>query len=452
MKRLIGAPIWKSPIAPSATKIQTRLKPGICSIPVASARHSSTLPGAKNEGPLKGVQILDLSRVLAAPLCTQILADYGAEVIKVEDVGRGDDTRYFKVSGEQSAWKDDSGPMSNYFAAVNRNKRSICLNLKDPKGRDIFLELAKKADVVVDNFRPGALDRLGLGYDVLSKINPRIIHASVSGYGAVGPYSTRAGYDMIAGSEAGLLHLTGERGGPPVRPGLGVTDMCTGLFTHGAIVAALYAREINGRGQRIHASLYESQVALLTSVALAWLNLGQETERWGTQHPSVVPYDAFKTKDLYFVCGATNDRQFKILCALLGLADLPDDPRFVTNADRVKNRDALYPLLNRAFATKSTDEWIRSFEGSGMPYAPINTMERVFDHPQTEATGMVHEVPLDAAKSGFLKLLGPAVKFSQTPASIRTVPPRLGEHTDDVLRELGLPETEIESLHASKVV
>ncbi|OAL34949.1 hypothetical protein AYO20_05664 [Fonsecaea nubica] len=416
------------------------------------ARFLNTLSETKNEGPLKGVRILDLSRVLAAPLCTQILADYGAEVIKVEDVGKGDDTRYWKVSGEQSAWKDDSGPVSNYFAAVNRNKRSICLNLKDPRGRDIFLRLAKKADVVVDNFRPGALDRLGLGYDVLSAINPRIIHASVSGYGSVGPFSKRAGYDMIAGAEAGLLHLTGERGGPPVRPGLGLTDMCTGLFTHGAILAALYAREITGKGQMVKASLYETQVALLTNVALAWLNLGQEAERWGTQHPSVVPYDAFKTKDLYFVCGATNDSQFRILCKQLGLADLADDPRFTTNADRVKNRDDLYPVLNRAFETKSTDEWIELFEGSGLPYAPINTMERVFDHPQTKATEMVHQLPFDAAKSGQLKLLGPAVKFSGTPASIRTAPPLLGEHTDDILRELELSQAEIDDLHASKVV
>ncbi|EXJ87208.1 hypothetical protein A1O3_04167 [Capronia epimyces CBS 606.96] len=449
MKRQLGRPLLQWPWSPRTgllnhrdTNINANHYP----------RTLKTLSNTKNEGPLKGIKILDLSRVLAAPLCTQILADYGAEVIKVEDVGKGDDTRYWKVSGEQSAWKDEAGPISNYFAAVNRNKRSICLNLKSEKGRAIFLSLAEKADVVVDNFRPGALERLGLGYDVLSKVNPRIIHASVSGYGEVGPYAKRAGYDMIAGAEAGLLHLTGERGGPPVRPGLGLTDMCTGLFSHGAIMAALYAREQTGRGQRINASLYETQVALLTNVALAWLNLGKETERWGTQHPSVVPYDAFKTKDLYFVCGATNDRQFAILCKQLGLDELPSDARFLTNADRVQNRDALYPYLNEVFQTKSTDEWIDLFEGSGLPYAPINTMERVFDHPQTEATDMVYNVEFDAAKSGQLKLLGPAVKFSDTPASIRSVPPRLGEHTDQVLRELGIPDSEIKALHESKVV
>ena len=226
------------------------------------------------------------------------------------------------------------------------------------------------------------------------------------GYGPSGPFAKRAGYDMIAGAEAGLLHLTGERGGRPVRPGLGLTDMCTGLYTHGAIMAALYARERTGRGQRIDASLFETQIALLTNVAMSWLNLGQEAERWGTQHPSVVPYDAFKTKDLYFVCGATNDKQFAVLCNLLGLESLTHDQRFTTNADRVRNRDALFPILNESFAAKTTDEWIEAFEGSGMPYAPINTMEKVFSHPQTEARDMVETVECDAAKSGTLKLLG----------------------------------------------
>jgi succinate--hydroxymethylglutarate CoA-transferase len=207
----------------------------------------------------------------------------------------------------------------------------------------------------------------------------------MSGYGPSGPFAKRAGYDMIAGAEAGLLHLTGERGGPPVRPGLGLTDMCTGLYMHGAIVAALYARERTGRGQKIDASLFETQISLLTNVAMSWLNLGQEAERWGTQHPSVVPYDAFKTKDLYFVCGATNDKQFAILCKQLGLESLAQDGRFKTNADRVRNRDELFPILNELFAAKTTDEWIEAFEGSGMPYAPINTMEKVFSHPQTKA-------------------------------------------------------------------
>lgn len=358
------------------------------------------------QGPLTGVKILDLSRVLAAPFCTQILADYGAEVIKVEDVGKGDDTRHWRTSGEEQAWKPGAGPMSNYFAAVNRNKRSICLDLKSDDGKAALLALAKDADVLVENMRPGVTSRLGIDYDTVCAINPQIIYASVSGYGPSGPYAQRAGYDMIAGAEAGLLHLTGQRNGPPIRPGLGLTDMCTGLFSHGAIIAALYARRTTGRGQKIDASLFESQIALLTNVAASWLNMGQEAERWGTQHPSVVPYDAFKSKDLFFVCGATNEKQFKILCDLLGLPSLKEDPKFATNAARVKHRDELFPLLNAAFAQKTTDEWVKAFEGSGMPYAPINTMEKVFSHPQTHARDMVMQIEHESTTSGTLSILG----------------------------------------------
>ncbi|KAK4621814.1 Succinate--hydroxymethylglutarate CoA-transferase [Fulvia fulva] len=400
----------------------------------------------QERGALAGVKILDLSRVLAAPYCTQILADYGADVIKIEDPERGDDTRYWQVSGESSAWNDDAGPISNYFSAVNRNKRSLTLNLKNTKARDIFLRLVEQADVVVENLRPGALDRLNLGYDVLSETNPGIILASTSGYGSSGPYAQRAGYDMIAGAEAGLLHLTGERGGKPVRPGLGLTDMCTGLYMHGAITAALYARTRTGVGQKIDGSLFETQVALLTNVGLSWLNLGIEAERWGTQHPSVVPYDAFQTKDLYFVCGATNDKQFAKLVETLGRLELSTDERFNTNPHRVSNREALFSILNELFRAKTTAEWEQQFEGSGLPYAPINTMERVFEHPQIVARQMVEELPFDAAATGAIKVIGPAIKFSKTPASIRTRPPLHGEHTTEILDELGIDEAAVAAL------
>ena len=370
-------------------------------------RRSSSSAAEESNGALKGVKVLDLSRVLAAPLCTQILADYGADVIKVEDIGKGDDTRHFKSRKEKGAfWKEDIGPMSNYFAAINRNKRSICLDLKHEKGRDVLFRLVKDSDVVVDNFRPGTMEKLGIGYDVLKKVNPRIIHASISGYGAAGPSAKRAGYDMIVGAEGGILHLTGERNGPPVRPGLGLTDMSTGLFMHGAIVSALFARERTGKGQKIDTSLFESQIALLINVGMSWLNLEEEAERWGTQHPSVVPYDAFKTKDLYFVCGATTDKQFDTFCKLLGCEELVSDARFKTNTDRVQNREIIFPILNDIFKTKTTDEWFAVFDGSPMPYAPINTMERVFAHPQTKAREMIKKVPWDAALEGSINLIG----------------------------------------------
>lgn len=211
---------------------------------------------------------------------------------------------------------------------------------------------------------------------------------------------------MIVGAEAGLLHLTGERGGTPVRPGLGLTDMSTGLFMHGAVVAALYHRQQTGEGQKLDGSLFETQIALLTNVAHSWLNLGKEAERWGAQHPQVVPYDAFKTKDLYFVCGAMNDKQFQKLCEILKRPELKGDDRFRTNPDRVTNRDVLSKILNELFAAKTTDEWVIEFDGSGMPYGSINTMERVFDHPQTKARAMVQELPLESTESGTIKLLG----------------------------------------------
>ena len=236
----------------------------------------------QNGGALAGIKILDLSRVLAAPLCSQILADYGAEVLKVEDVGKGDDTRHFRAKGEKKAWKPDIGPMSNYYASINRNKKSMCLDLKQERGRAILLQLAKQSDVLIENYRHGTMEKLNIGWDVLKEINPRLIHATVTGYGPSGPNAKKAGYDMIVGADAGLLHLTGERNGPPVRPGLGVTDMSTGLFLHGAIVSALYVRERTGRGQKIDTSLFESQIALLINVGMTWLNLRQGTERWGT--------------------------------------------------------------------------------------------------------------------------------------------------------------------------
>lgn len=418
-------------------------------------RYLRTSPPASQDNEnsaLAGVKILDLSRVLAAPLCTQILADYGGDVIKVEDVSRGDDTRYFKDRGEEAAWKPGTGPMSNYFAAINRNKRAITLNLKHERGKEIFMQLVKETDVLVENYRPGTMEKLGIGFDALIKANPMLIHASISGYGPTGPMAKRAGYDMITGAEAGLLHLTGERNGPPVRPGLGLVDMSTGLFAHGAILAALFARQRTGRGQKIDASLFETQVALLSNVAHSWLNLGIEAERWGTQHPTVVPYDAFKTKDLYIVTGATNDKQFAILMEALGRPELATDDRFKTNSDRVRNREELFPLINELFLQKTTAECLELFEGSGMPYAPINTMERVFEHPQTKARDMVHVIDFEAATKGTLKLLGPPVKFSDTKATIRARPPLHSEHTEEVLGELGISKEEIDKMKENGTV
>ncbi|CAK7207954.1 hypothetical protein SEUCBS139899_010769 [Sporothrix eucalyptigena] len=356
------------------------------------------------------------------------------------------------MPGEDTIWKEDIGPMSTYFTAINRNKRSVTLNLKDKRGKNVLRRLVKTADVLIENFKPGTMDRLGLGYDHLKEVNPRLIYASISGYGTTGPFASRGGYDPIASAEAGLMHITGERGGAPVRPGLGLIDMATGLYIHGAISAAVYARTVTGRGQRIDASLFETQLSLLINVGLTWLNLGIEAERWGSQHPSIVPYDAFPTKDLYLVCGATNDAQFSTLCKLLGLDDLVTDERFTTNPKRVANRDILTPIFNDVFRSKTTDEWIEVFTGAGLAFAPINNMERAFGHPQTEARGMVADIAFEPKRSGTHRLIAPAVKFSETVATIRSQPPRLGQHTDEVLGEHGYKAEEIQSLRTNGVV
>jgi succinate--hydroxymethylglutarate CoA-transferase len=290
----------------------------------------------------------------------------------------------------------------------------------------------------VDNFIPGKMDSMGIGYERLRQINPSIIHASVSGsclgrsfkvgnpetdfrigYGRRGPYAHRAGYDAIAAAEAGMLDITGERDGPPTRPGLGLTDMSTGLYLHGAIIAALYSRKDTGQGQKIDASLFESQVSLLSNVAMSWLNVGERAARWGTEHPSIVPYQAFETKNGYLVLGATNNRQFRVLCQLVGESKLTTDPRFVDNSSRVQNRLELKKIFERILRKKTTQGWLDVLEGSGMPYGPINTIEQVFSHPQTAAGDMVQSLPHEAAISGKIKVLGLFYFLAHSTAYIR---------------------------------
>ena len=420
-------------------------------------RSYSTAPISTEEtsGLLSGVRILDFTRVLAGPFCTQILADYGADVIKVEQPITGDGTRAWKGSGEAASWKPDLGPMSYFFASLNRNKRSITLDLKNAAAKKAVERLVEKGDVdvVIENFVPGTADRLGIGYEQLSKLNPRLIYASLSGYGSTGPYAKRAGYDAIAAAEAGFMQVTGHPGAPPIRAGLGMLDMSTGLYTHGAIMGALYNREKTGRGQFISSSLFETQISMLISVGVNWLNRGIEGQRHGAAHPSAVPYNAWRCKnDIWMVVAANSEQQYQILCKRIGRPELIEDERFKTNALRVDHRSEMEEILTEVFLTKSSDKWLEVFDGSGLAHGPVNTIERAFGHPQVQPRDMILPLEWSALASGEWKAVGPAVKFSESTTSVRRMPPTLGEHTEEVLQSGGYSFEEIEKMRREGVI
>ncbi|KIY02663.1 uncharacterized protein Z520_01128 [Fonsecaea multimorphosa CBS 102226] len=424
-----------------------------------------------NRLPLSGLKILDLTRVLAGPFCTQILADYGASVLKVEQPGMGDETRQWRTHNESQKWKDQHKLMSLYFAAVNRNKKSVTVNFKDPKGREIVERLAREweggVDVVVHNFLPGKIEGMGLGYEQLKRAmgeakGEKLIYAAVSGYGPTGPSAQRAGYDAIALAEAGLLHITGEGSGPPSKPGVAMADLCTGLYTHGAILAALHQRDVTGKGCLIEGSLFESSLSLLINVGLASLNLdvdkGPEKrrrgKRLGLEHPSLVPYGGFETKDKKMMyVAANNNRQWKGFCGRMGITGLGEDERFSTNDGRVEHREEINRILQDKFRGKTKDEWMAAFEGSGLPYGAINDVVEALEHPQAKARNMVVDVEnFEAARDGVLRLIGPAVKFEGAQMNVRLKPPLLGEHTEQVLGGLGYNSAEVAELRKSGVV
>jgi formyl-CoA transferase len=393
--------------------------------------------------PLSDLLVIDLSRVLAGPYCTMMLADLGARVVKVEQPGSGDDTRAWGppfMAGE-----------SAYYLSVNRNKEGITLNLKSERGRDLLRALLAQADVVVENFKLGTMEAWGLGWETLHKRNPRLVYCNISGYGADGPEAGKPGYDFIIQAEAGLMSITGPVEGPPMKVGVAISDITAGMFAASGILAALHARERTGSGQRVDVSLLEAQVAWLANVGQGYLVSGQPPKRYGNAHATIVPYEVFRARDDYFALGVGNDGQFRKLCRIIALPSLADEPRFATNPARVENRDELIPLLQAEFEKQTSATWLEKLAEAGIPAGRIRSIDQVLNDAQVLHRQMVVEAA--HPKAGKVRLLGVPYKFSETPAEVRAAPPLLGQHTETVLNSLlGMNVEEIASLQASGVI
>ncbi|KAF8133446.1 CoA-transferase family III domain-containing protein [Boletus edulis] len=453
---------------------------------------SAAVNGPGIPPPLDGVRVLDLTRVLAGPTCSMLLADLGADVIKVEETSRGDDTR---------SWSPPSAPVlegaphetchlppeSAYFLAVNRNKRSVTVDFKRTEGLEILHRLVKSSDVLVENFVSGKLASMGLGWEDCQKINPRLVYASITGigpsfsrvnlaynsstgYGQTGPYREAAGYDVIIEAEAGLMHITGEADRAPSKVGVAVTDIMTGLYAHGAIMAGLRSVNQTGQGIWIDCNLFETQLAGLANIASNYLISGQEASRHGTAHPSIVPYQVFPCRDGFLMIGAGNDKQFRLLSTtILQKPELADDARFSTNAARVTNRKALIDIISTALKRHNRDYWIERLTGVGIPFGPINNISQTFAHPQAIARKSTVEV--DHPRAGKIRMVAPPVTYNGKRMPVRRPPPWLSQHTTEVcrphaclvvtefldvglqiLQELGYSTDEIARLRASKVV
>jgi crotonobetainyl-CoA:carnitine CoA-transferase CaiB-like acyl-CoA transferase len=408
-------------------------------------------PGETNSGDprektelLAGLRVVDLTRVLAGPYCTMMLGDLGADVIKIEIPGRGDDTRQwgppFTAKGE-----------SAYFISANRNKRSLTLDLKNDKGIQILKDLIRDADVVVENFRTGTLARWGLDYESLQDLRPGLVYCSITGYGHTGPYKERPGYDFIAQALAGFMSVTGPADGEPIRAGVAIADLASGIFAFGAIMAALYARESTGEGQQIDISLLDSQLALMSYVASNYLISGETPKRYGNAHPNIVPYEVLEAADGYMAFAAGNDGQWRKFCEAVGKDEWIEDERFSTNPARTQNRCTIIPLLNELFRSRKISEWTSLCEQIGLPAAGINDMEAVFKDPQVQARELrVEYVGQDGET---IPMVASPLKIPTTPARVRLGPPRLGEHTELILKEmLGYETSLIEELRAEGVI
>jgi formyl-CoA transferase/CoA:oxalate CoA-transferase len=387
--------------------------------------------------------VLDLTRVLSGPYCTMLLADLGARVIKVEQPGKGDDTRHWgpPFLGSEAA----------YFLSINRNKESLTLDLKDPAGRALLERLIERADVLAENFRPGTMQRLGLDYDAVAARNPRLIYCAISGFGQTGSRRDQPGYDAVVQAEGGLMSITGEADGPPYRLGVAISDIVTGMFAAQGITAALFARERTGRGQLVDVAMLDSTVALLTYQAASYFATGVPPVRMGNRHPTIVPYETFGGADGEFVLAVGNDDLWRRFCRVAGLEDIAEDPRFATNRDRVSNYSALRFLLDAQLRTRPRAEWIAALNAEGVPCGSVRDVGQVLQDQQVHDRDMLATVT--HATLGSVRVLGTPIKLSATPGSVRTAPPVLGQHTDQILRtELGLSDQEVSELRRRRVI
>ncbi len=405
-------------------------------------------------GPLSHIRVLDLSRVLAGPWAGQNLADLGAEVIKVERPGQGDDTRRWGPPYLKDAAGRDTGEAA-YYLSCNRGKKSIALDLATPEGQRLARELAAKCDILLENYKVGGLARFGLGYDDLEASHPHLIYCSITGFGQTGPCRERAGYDLIAQGRGGLMSITGEPdgapGGGPKRVGVAIADLFSGMYATIAVLAALARRERTGRGQHIDLALLDCQVAMLANQAMNYLTSGRPPPRMGNAHANVVPYQPFATADGQIIVAVGNDTQFAGLCAVIGRPELADDPDFATNAARIRNRERLLPMIAEQLKARTNREWQEELEAVGVPCGPINALDEVFADPQVRARGMRFE--LDHPLAGRVPMVASPMRFSETPIEYHAPPPLLGEHTDDVLGELlGLDAGEIARLREGGVI
>ncbi|MEW6556378.1 MAG: CoA transferase [Elusimicrobiota bacterium] len=393
--------------------------------------------------PLDGIRVLDLSRVLAGPYCSMILGDFGAEIIKIENPDGGDDTRAFGppfIEGE-----------SAYFLSINRNKKSVCINLKEEKGKQIIRDLIPKCDVFLENFRPGTAEKLGFGYLDICSINSKIIYCSISGFGQTGPEKFRPGYDLVVQGMGGIMDLTGPADGSPYKVGVSQADLLSGIYAVQGILLALLAREKTGKGQYVDVAMLDGQISLLTFQAGIYFTTGKIPQRKGNQHPTICPYETFQASDGYINIAIGNDKLWQQFCDLVGLQNIKNEVKFLTNPERVKNRDELFHIIANVIIKKTVNEWLKIFDDNGIPAGDILSIDKVVEHPQTKARDMIIEMP--HPKIGRIKLTGIPVKLSETKGAPQMPPPMLGEHTEEVLKKIiGYNDETIKNLRKENVI